>query len=52
MNGKAKRLFGRIRNDLRQLWHSRADRAQGKLLADLAKKLALLEAEILGEFGN
>ncbi len=46
MNENARRLFGRIRNDLRALGHTRRDRAQVKLLEDLRKTLSVLELEV------
>jgi hypothetical protein len=45
MNENAKRLFGRLKNDLRAINHTRKDRVQAKLLADAT--LALLEFEML-----
>ena len=48
MNKNAtKRLFDRIKNDLRVLGHTRRDRAQVKLLDDLRKSLSMLESEVM-----
>lgn len=47
MNKNAKRLFDRIKNDLRAINHTRRDRAQVRLLDDLGKTLAMLESEVM-----
>jgi hypothetical protein len=47
MNEKAtKRLFDRIKNDLRAINHTRRDSVQVKLLDDLRKSLSMLESEV------
>jgi hypothetical protein len=46
MSKNAKRLFDRIKNDLRTLNHTRRDRMQVKLLNDLGKTLSMLESEL------
>ena len=46
MNKNVRRLFDRIRNDLRAISHTRRDREQVRLLDDLGKTLALLESEV------
>lgn len=47
VNKNMKHLIGRMRNDLRALGHSRRDRAQVRLLHDLAEALGDLEVELL-----
>jgi hypothetical protein len=47
MNKNVKRLFDRIRNDLRAINHTRRDRAQVRLLDDLGKTLSMLESEVM-----
>jgi hypothetical protein len=47
MNKNVRRLFDRIKNDLRAINHTRRDRAQVRLLDDLGKSLSVLEMELL-----
>ena len=42
-----RRLFGRIKNDLRAISHTQRTRVQVKLLDDVKATLSLLEAEVL-----
>jgi hypothetical protein len=47
VNESAKRLIGRIRNDVRTLLHTHLDRTQRRLLADVSAQLDLLKAEVM-----
>jgi hypothetical protein len=40
-------LFGRVRNDLKALKHSRRDRLRDRLVADVIETLSLIEYEVL-----
>ena len=46
MNKNVRRLFDRIKNDLRAINHTRRDRAQVRLLDDVSKSLSMLESEV------